>query len=309
MKNILKKEFLEKKLDKCEVCPRKCKINRNLGQLGYCNSSNKVKLALVSNHEYEEPCISGENGSGTIFFSNCNLKCMYCQNYEISQEGKGIEISIERLAQIMIEQQKRGVNNINLVTPTMYVYQIIEAIKIAKDNGLKIPIIYNSNGYERIETIKDLDGYIDVYLPDLKYYSDNLAIKYSKVPNYFEYATNAIKEMYKQVGPPEFNENGIIQKGVIIRHLILPNYIQNTKNILKWIKENMPQDVYVSIMAQYFPTNKAKEDDKINRKITKKEYKEVEKFLYTLELTNGYMQELGKHEEEYVPKFDLSNIM
>lgn len=309
MKDILKKELLEKKLDKCEVCPRECKINRNLGQLGYCNSSKKVKLALVSNHEYEEPCISGENGSGTIFFSNCNLKCMYCQNYEISQEGKGIEISIERLAQIMIEQQKRGVNNINLVTPTMYAYQIIEAIKIAKNNGLKIPIIYNSNGYERIETIKDLDGYIDVYLPDLKYYSDNLAIKYSKAPNYFEYATNAIKEMYKQVGPPEFNENGIIQKGIIIRHLILPNYIQNTKNILKWIKENMPQDVYVSIMAQYFPTNKAKEDDKINRKITIKEYKEVEKFLYTLELTNGYIQELGKHEEEYVPEFDLSNIM
>lgn len=190
----------------------------------------------------------------------------------------------------------------------MYAYQIIEAIKIARKKGLNIPIIYNSNGYENIETIKSLKGYIDIYLPDLKYYSDELAIKYSKAPNYFKIATKAIKEMYLQVGKATFNEEGILQKGVIIRHLILPNHIQNTKHILKWIKENMSEDIYVSVMAQYFPIYKAKEDTSINRKISPKEYKEIEKYLYTLNLQNGYIQELGKHEEEYVPTFDFSNI-
>lgn len=231
------------------------------------------------------------------------MNCIYCQNYEISQLGKGKEISIEELASILISQQEKRVNNINLVTPTMYVYQIIEAIKIAKQKGLKVPIIYNTNGYENIETIKMLEGYIDVYLPDLKYYSNELGKKYSKVDNYFEIATLAIKEMQRQVGIPIFNEDGIIQKGLIIRHLVLPNHLQNTKHILKWIKENISEEIYVSIMAQYFPTYKAKEDDFLNRKLTKKEYREIENFLYTLDLKNGYIQELGEHEEEYVPKF------
>lgn len=295
-------------LEKCQICPRDCKVNRLLGNKGYCKCDDKIKIALVSTHNYEEPCISGKNGSGTIFFSNCNLNCVFCQNHEISQEGKGVEVSTERLAEIFIEQQDRGVNNINLVTPTMYVYQIIEAIKKARNKGLNIPIIYNSNGYENVETIKMLKGYIDVYLPDLKYYNDILAVKYSKAPKYFEIATEAIKEMINQVGNPVFNEEGIIQRGVIIRHLILPNHIQNSKNILKWIKENLNEDVYVSVMAQYFPTYKAKQIDGMDRKINKKEYNEVEKYLYTLDIKNGYMQDLGKHEEEYVPDFNLSNI-
>ncbi len=299
-------------LEKCEICPRKCKVNRINGEHGFCNATNKIKLALVSNHDFEEPCISGvgknTKSSGTIFFSNCNLRCVFCQNYEISQQGKGKEITTKRLAEIMLEQQAKNVNNINLVTPTMYIMQIIEAIKQAKNMGLKIPIIYNSNGYENTEALKLLEGYIDVYLPDLKYYSNELAIKYSNAPNYFEIATKAIKEMYRQVGSPKFDEYGIIQKGVIIRHLILPNYVQNTKRILKWIKENMEDDVYISIMAQYFPTYKAKEFEKLNRKINLKEYREIENYLYTLELNNGYMQDLGKHEEEYVPKFDFKGI-
>ncbi len=245
-------------------------------------------------------------GSGTVFFSNCNLNCIYCQNYEISQLGKGKEITVEELAKIFISQQEKGAHNINLVTPTMYVYQIIEAIKIARKNGLNIPIIYNSNGYENVDTIKLLNGYIDVYLPDLKYYTNELSKKYSNVNNYFSCATNAIKEMYNQVGNACFDKNGLIKKGVIIRHLVLPNHIQNTKNILKWIKNNMPEDIYVSVMAQYFPTYKAKEDPLINRKLTKKEYKEVLNFLYSLDLKNGYFQELGNHEEEYVPNFNLS---
>ena len=296
---------MNKELECCTICPHNCKINRNNGQIGRCRSGDKVKIALASVHNYEEPCISGKNGSGTIFFSNCNLNCIYCQNYEISQLGKGKDVTVEELAKIILRQQAKGVNNINLVTPTMYAHQIIEALKIAKANGLHIPVIYNTNGYENVETIKMLAGYIDVYLPDLKYYSNELSTKYSKADNYFEIATTAIQEMQKQVGIPVFNENGIIQKGVIIRHLVLPNHIQNSKHILKWIKDNMPKDTYISVMAQYFPTYKAKEDKLLNRKLTKREYKEIENYLYTLELQNGYIQELGEHEEEYVPKFDF----
>ena len=293
-------------LKSCNICPHKCGVNRLNGIKGRCKCDNKIKIALASVHNYEEPCISGKNGSGTVFFSNCNLNCIYCQNYEISQLGKGKEITIEHLAQIFIKQQEKNVNNINLVTPTMYVPQIIEAIKIARKKGLNIPIIYNSNGYENVETIKKLNGYIDIYLPDLKYYSNEIAKKYSKIDNYFETAISAIKEMQKQVGNPIFNEEGIIQKGVIIRHLILPHHLLNTKNILKYVKENFDENTYISIMAQYFPTCKAKEDKLINRKLTKKEYKEIENYLYLLNLKNGYIQELGEHEEEYVPNFDLS---
>lgn len=197
-------------------------------------------------------------------------------------------------------------NNINLVTPTMYAKQIKEALTIAKKEGLSIPVIYNTNGYESVETLKELEGLIDIYLPDLKYYSNELSKKYSKVDQYFEVATRAIQEMHRQVGKPIFNENGMIQKGVIIRHLVLPNHLQNTKHILKWIKENMPEGTYVSVMAQYFPTYRANQEESINRKLTKKEYQEIENYLYTLNLENGYMQELGEHEEEYVPNFDLS---
>ena len=225
---------------------------------------------------------------------------------KLVMNGKGKEISIDELAQIFLKQQNKEAHNINLVTPTMYVPQIIEAIKLARKNGLKIPIVYNSNSYENAETIKLLNGYIDVYLPDLKYYTNNISRKYSNVDNYFEIATNAIKEMYNQVGPAKFDKDGIIQKGIIIRHLVLPNHIQNTKNILNWIKQNMPEDIHVSIMAQYFPTFKAKEDNLINRKLTKKEYKEVLNYLYSLDLKNGYLQDLGDHEEEYVPDFNLT---
>lgn len=293
-------------LKECNICPRNCKIDRTKGKYGYCKCDDKVKIALVSIHHYEEPCISGENGSGTVFFSNCNLNCIYCQNYEISQQGKGREVSTEQLAKIFLKQQEKQVNNINLVTPTMYAKQIKEALMIAKKEGFSIPVIYNTNGYEMVETLKELEGLIDIYLPDLKYYSNELSKKYSKVDKYFEIVTKAIQEMDRQVGRPIFNENGMIQKGVIIRHLVLPNHLQNTKHILKWIKENMPEGTYVSVMAQYFPTYQAKEEGSLNRKLTKKEYQEIENYLYTLNLENGYMQELGEHEEEYVPNFDLS---
>ena len=292
-------------LEKCEICPHKCGVNRNKNEIGRCKSTKQVKIALYSIHHFEEPCISGKNGSGTVFFSNCNLNCVYCQNYEISQEGKGKEISIEELADIFIEQQNRQAENINLVTPTSYVFQIIEAIKIAKKKGLNTPIIYNTNGYENVETLKLLEGYIDVYLPDLKYYDNEIAKRYSKIDNYFEIATKAIKEMYRQVGSPKFDERGMITKGVMIRHLVLPGYIENSKKVLKWIKENMDENIYVNVMAQYFPTYKAKKIEALNRKLTNEEYQQIEEYVYDLDIKNGYMQELGEHEEEYVPKWEV----
>ena len=275
------------KLDKCNICPHQCKVNRNQGKIGRCKATEKIKIALYSTHNFEEPCISGEIGSGTIFFSNCNLNCVFCQNYEISQLGKGKDISIEELANIFLKQQEKNVENINLVTPTSYIPQIIEAIKIARSKGFKLPIIYNTNAYEKVETLKMLEGYIDIYLPDLKYAENDVAKEYSKIDNYFEIATKAI------------------QKGVMIRHLVLPSYIENSKKVLKWIKDNLDDKIYVSIMAQYFPTYKAKEYEKINRKLTKEEWKEIENYIEKLEIENGYMQELGEHEEEYVPKWDI----
>ena len=292
-------------LEKCEICPHKCGVNRNNNQIGRCKSKDTVRIALYSTHDFEEPCISGEKGSGTVFFSNCNMNCVFCQNYEISQLGKGKEITIEELADIFLKQQEIGVENINLVTPTSYAYQIIEAIKIARNNGLKLPIVYNTNGYENVETIRALEGFVDIYLPDLKYSENKLAMEYSKVNNYFEIATDAIKEMVKQVGVPKFDVNGVMERGVLIRHLVLPNYIENSKKVLEWIKQNLPDDIYVSVMAQYFPTYKAKEDEKINRKLSFEEWNEIEDFVQEIGIENGFIQELGEHEEEYVPKWEF----
>ena len=293
-------------ISKCEICPRKCKVKR-YEKKGDCRCDDKVRIALVSKHYFEEPCISGRNGSGTIFFSNCNLNCVFCQNHDISQGGKGIDVTVERLAEIMLEQQERGANNINLVTPTMYVEQIIKAIDIAKDGGLNIPIVYNTNGYEEVETIKKLNGYIDIYLPDFKYFTNELAIKYSKAPNYFEKVTSSLLEMQSQFDEYVF-DGEIMKKGMIVRHLVLPNHIQNSKNVLKWIKENLREDIYVSVMAQYFPTYKAIGDELIGRKLSFSEYRKIEQYFYGLDIKNGYIQDLGKHEEEFVPDFNMDNV-
>ena len=294
-------------INKCDICPHNCKINREI-QIGKCKATDKPKLALSSLHFFEEPCISGKQGSGTVFFSNCNLKCVYCQNHQISSEGFGIEITVERLSEIFLEQQENKANNINLVSPTIYAQQIKQAIIMAKQKGLKIPIIYNSSGYENVETLLELEGYIDVYLPDFKYASNELGEKYSKIKNYYDICLPALKEMYRQVGTPKLDENGIIQKGMIIRHLILPNNIENTKKVIKDIKENFPEDIFVSIMAQYFPTGEAKNIPELNRKLTKEEYKEIEEYIFEQNIENGYMQELGEHEEEYVPIFNLKGV-
>ena len=292
-------------LEKCNLCHYNCNVNRN-EKLGFCKCKVLPKIALANIHNWEEPCISGTCGSGTVFFSGCNLKCVFCQNHQISHENFGKEITINRLAEIFIELQNQKVHNINLVSPTPYVPQIIEAIKIAKSNGLSIPIVYNTNSYENLETIKSLNGYIDIYLPDLKYFDDEIAINYSNAKDYFNTASLAISEMVKQVGQAKFDEHGIMKKGVIVRHLIIPGQILQTKRILNWIKQNLPKDTYISIMAQYFPTYKAKDFLEINHKITKQEYNFVTSMLEDFE--NGYIQELGEHEEEYVPNFDLKGV-
>lgn len=297
---------MEDILKRCTMCPHECKVNR-YKTVGRCKASANVKVALASIHDFEEPPISGTRGSGTIFFSGCNLGCVYCQNYEISSGMHGKEITIERLAEIMIEQQKRGVHNINLVTPTIYAYQIKEAIKLARENGLTLPIVYNTSGYESIETLKALEGYIDIYLPDFKYFDDEISYKYSNVKDYSKRVKEALLEMRRQV-KDTFDEDGTMQTGLIIRHMILPNYTKNTKEVIKWIKENLGEDTIISIMAQYFPTHKAYEYTEINRKISKEELQEIEDYLFEQNMVNGYIQELGEHEEEYVPNFNLENV-
>ena len=294
---------VENILKECTLCPHNCKVNRIDGAIGRCRAGKNPKVALANLHYFEEPCISGENGSGTVFFSGCNLACKFCQNYKISQEYLGKEKSIEELSKDFLMLQEKGANNINLVTGFMYIPQIVSALKLAKENGLEIPIVYNSSGYESLDGLKLLNGYIDVYLPDFKYFDNVLAQKLSGIKNYKENAILAIKEMYKQCGKPVINENtGLIEKGIIIRHLVLPNYIDNSKDVLKWIKENMP-DCLVSIMAQYFPTYKAIDMEDIGRKLTQKEYEMIENYVFELDL-DGFMQDLEDDETKYVPDFE-----
>ncbi|MCR3760827.1 radical SAM protein [Clostridium felsineum] len=294
-------------LKNCKLCPRECGINRLDGKKGFCLSSDKVKIARVSLHSWEEPCISGTKGSGTVFFSNCTLRCVFCQNHKISSEGVGKEVSIERLSEIFLEQQARGANNINLVTPTHYVPQIIEAIKLAKKNGLTLPILYNSNGYVSLETIKLLDGYIDVYLPDLKYFDDKYAVKYSKAPNYFKVATNAIDTMFRQVGKPIFNEEGLITKGVIIRHLMLPGLLFDSKKIMDYIYNTFNNSVYVSIMNQYTPTFNAEKYPEINKPLNPKHYDALIDYSLSIGIENGFIQDAGTNSKSFIPEFDLRN--
>ncbi|ERI94518.1 radical SAM domain protein [Clostridiales bacterium oral taxon 876 str. F0540] len=292
----------------CKLCPRNCKVNRLEGELGFCKSGSGVKVARVSLHHWEEPCLSGEAGSGTVFFSECNLKCVFCQNHCISHDGIGREITIERLAEIFLEQQKRGANNINLVTPTHFVPQIIEAIKLAKSNGLTLPIVYNSNGYENIETIKALNGFIDIYLPDLKYYDDKYAIKYSHAPNYFNIASKAIEEMYSQVGMHEFNTNGMMKKGVIIRHLMLPGLLFDSKKIMDYIHNTFDNNVYISIMNQYTPINNVSKYPEINKPLNPKHYESLIDYCLSIGITNAFIQEEGTVSESFIPDFDLRGV-
>lgn len=288
------------------LCPRMCKINR-YKDLGFCKCSNKIKIALAKVFLYEEPPISGTKGSGTIFFSGCNLKCVFCQNMEISRFNKGKTVTITRLSEMMLELQEKGAHNINLVTPTMYIPSIIKAIKKAKKGGLTIPIIYNSSGYENVNAIKLLAGYIDVYLPDFKYFNNKLAMKYSKANNYLENAKLAIDEMIRQTGPCIFDENGMIKKGTIVRHLMLPSHKDDTKKVLKYLYQSYHNKIYLSIMNQYTP-NKYVNFKELKNPLKEEEYNEIIDYAVNIGIINAFCQVGGTASESYIPEFNFEGI-
>ena len=298
MKNLLKS---------CRLCPRNCGVNRLDGEIGYCRAGKEIKIARASLHQWEEPCISGTRGSGTVFFSNCSLNCVFCQNHSISQEGIGNNVSIERLSHIFLDLQAQGAHNINLVTPTHYVCLIIDAIKLAKQKGLILPILYNSSGYENLETLKLLKGYIDVYLPDIKYFHDKYALRYSGAKDYFYYARRAVNEMFDQVGQVKFDSNGIIQKGVLIRHLLLPGLLFDSKKIIDFIYKNFKDSVYISIMNQYTPLYKVSEFNEINKPLNPKHYDSLINYALAIGVNNGFIQDSGTSSNAYVPEFTSEN--
>ena len=293
-------------LKECMLCPKKCGINR-YEKLGFCKANNKIKVAYYSLHKWEEPVISGDNGSGTIFFSNCNMRCCYCQNKKISIDGYGKYISGKRLEEIMLELQDKKAHNINLVTPTHYVPQIARVLKKIKNKELKIPVVYNTSSYENVGTIMMVRNLVDIYLADLKYYDDELGVKYSKCDNYFEVATMAIDEMYRQVGKVEFDENGLMKKGLIVRVLILPGHKKDAKEIINYLYKTYKDDIFISIMNQYTPVNKT-EFDNLNRKVTEEEYDDVVDFAVNLGVTNAFIQEGDTAEESFIPEFNKKII-
>lgn len=283
----------------CNNCPRKCNVDRK-HHVGFCGVKEKVKISKVMMHKYEEPIISGEKGkSGAIFFAGCNLKCVYCQNYPISKKLKGKYISIKKLAKIFKRLESKGVYNINLVTPNHYVEQIISALKIYKPN---IPIVWNTSGYESLKSLEKVKNYVDIYLTDLKFIDDNIGKKYSNVNDYSKVSQQAIKKM-KENQPCDIIENGLMKKGLIIRHLVLPNHTSDSLRCLDFIKENLGEDSIVSIMSQYEPRYKAKDYQEINRKITPLEYKRVINHALKLNLNNSYIQDLSSANKKYTPKF------
>ena len=293
-----------KELEQCKLCPKKCKVNRYKTS-GFCKAKNKIKIALASVHMWEEPCISYENGSGTIFFSYCNLKCVYCQNYEVSR-GYGKEISIKRFSEICLELQEKKVHNINLVTPTHYVPLIIKGIQKARDRGLNIPIVYNTSGYEEVETIRKLDKTIDIYLTDFKYFNDEYSKKYSSVTNYFQVAARALEEMYSQVGKPIL-ENGLMKKGIIVRVLLLPGLLEDAKKIINYLYEKYKDNIYISIMNQYTPI-RCTEFEELNQRVKESDYEELVDYAYNLGVRKAFVQENEAISESFIPKFDKRGV-
>lgn len=292
-------------LDSCNICPRNCKVNRNEGELGFCMAPNKIKIARYSLHKWEEPCISGKNGSGTIFFSCCNLRCLFCQNYDISTNNIGKEITIEEFADICLELQKNKAHNINLVTPTPYIPLIKEGLILAKAKGLKIPIVYNTSGYEKVESLKELDGLIDVYLPDFKYYDNKLGEKFSNIKNYFEISKDALEEMIRQTGKVVI-KNGLIQKGVIVRHLLLPKHIIDSKNVIKFLSKYKDK-IYISIMNQYTPIRRIEKYKELNNTVEENEYDELINYACDLGITKAFIQEGETCKESFIPDFNIFN--
>ncbi len=295
-------------LKNCRICPRNCGVDRISGQVGFCRTKGEIFVSRASLHHWEEPCISGTNGSGTVFFSGCNLSCVFCQNYKISRGDIGKEITSERLTEIFFELKEKGAHNINLVTPTHFLPHIIKSVKTAKDMHIGIPFVYNCGGYEKIESIKALEGLIDIYMPDFKYMSVELSKKYSLAPDYAEVSKSAISEMVKQVPECEFDNDGMMKKGVIVRHMMLPGCLLDSKKILKYLIKTYKNQIFISIMNQFTPTENLINYPEINRKVTNREYEKLLDFALSQGLENAYIQEGETAKESFIPDFDMRGI-
>lgn len=298
---------MERTYKNCRLCPRECAVDRSLKK-GYCKTTDKLLVTRAALHIWEEPCISGENGSGTVFFGGCNMGCIYCQNAQIRDGKVGKEISSERLSEIFFELKEKGANNINLVTPTHFVPHIIEALDIAKSKNLNLPIVYNSSGYEKVETLKMLDGYIDIYLPDFKYMDSKTAKEYSNAPDYTEYAKAAITEMFRQVGKPHFFENGIMKKGVIVRHLLLPYHLEESKQIVNYLYSTYGNNIFISLMNQYTPMPQVAEHKILKERVTERDYNNLINYAVDIGVENGFIQEGETAEESFIPDFDNTGV-
>lgn len=298
-----------KDYEKCSLCPRECGVNRENNETGYCRVSADVIVSRASLHMWEEPCISGINGSGTIFFSGCSLQCVYCQNHVIASGNVGIAITVERLSDIFIELQEKGAHNINLVTPSHYVPHLIDAIPTARKYGLTIPIVYNCSSYEKVETLRKLEGLIDIFLPDLKYYSEEISKRYSNCNDYFSISLKAIEEMVRQVGEPIFKEDGIMKKGVIIRHLALPGYINDSKEIIKYIYETYGDKVFISIMNQFTPLENLIHYPEINQPLSENDYNELVDYAISIGVEYGFIQEGETAKESFIPDFNNVGVL
>lgn len=295
----------------CSLCPRNCKVNRDENQLGICNVSAQLKVARAALHHWEETCISGTKGSGAVFFSGCSLHCVFCQNEQISHGFAGKEISRERLVEIFLELQEKEANNINLVTPGQYVPHIIWSVERARDQGLHIPIVYNTSSYEKVDTIKSLEGIVDVYLPDFKYWSCELATQYSKAPDYPEVAKAAIAEMVRQQPVPVFyeeKEQELMGKGVMVRQLLLPGQLQDAKNIIKYLYDTYGNQIYLSLMSQFTPLPHVENYPELNRKVRKTTYEKYVNYAIEIGVENGYIQEEDVAEESFIPLFDNEGV-
>ena len=293
--------------ENCRLCPRACGVNRS-ERSGFCGESSVLRAARASLHMWEEPPLSGKTGSGTVFFSGCNLGCIFCQNHEIAHENKGVEISPERLAEIFLELQEKGAVNVNLVTAVHFTPHIVLALDRAKTQGLSIPVVYNSSGYESVDTLKRLEGYIDVYLPDYKYRDPNLAGSLSGAYNYPKIAEKAIEEMVSQIGDCRFDENGMMQRGVIVRHLVLPKHTDDSMAVLQYLHETYGDRIYISIMSQYTPVRKYEKYPELSRKLTTYEYEKVVKFAQKIGIRNGFLQSGEAAKESFIPSFDGMGI-
>ena len=307
--SIMENQFLEKHLTQCRLCPRECGANRIAGETGFCGAGTNVKVARAALHYWEEPCLSGTQGSGTVFFSHCTLKCVFCQNYEISTKQTGYAVSISHLSDIFLKLQQQGAHNINLVTPTHYVPQIIIAVKEARKKGLFLPIVYNSSGYESLETLELLKGIVDIYLPDFKYFNNEHAAKYSHVYNYHKHVVESISSMVKQTGKPQFDENGMLKRGVIIRHLMLPGLIDDTKNIISEIANRFSDEILFSLMNQYTPLAHVAPYPEINCKLDPLDYDDAVSYAVSKGIVHGFIQDEETASQSFIPNFDGEGII